>query len=158
MQAAHDCPDRNSNNIGDFLVFELFNRPKGDYETQFLGQLIQRPAQILIGFPLSIGRLKRLGDELKLLVFHGLGLPGFASGPGHMQILQYADEPSADAVRTKVEAFPCTDRAQVGFLNEIIGFGCIAGKCAGNAIDRVDLFQSQLLKFRTAELHLRIIV
>jgi hypothetical protein len=58
-------------------------------------------------------------------------------------------QPGADAVRLEIKRFAGADSAEVGFLDEIFGPLGVARESAGDAVQRVELFQRELLEMFT---------
>ena len=55
----------------------------------------------------------------------------------------------------EVEALVGTQGADAGFLDQVLGAAGVAGEAAGDAVERVELLQRQLLKLVARQLQMK---
>jgi hypothetical protein len=63
-----------------------------------------------------------------------------------VDVVHDPQQPRADAVRLEIECLARADGAEIGFLYEIFRAAGIAREAARDAVQRVELFQRELLE------------
>src|SRR5215469_2726937 len=145
-QPRHDSTDRNVGDFGDFLVGEAFNVAQHNHLAKLLWQLVERRAQ----------RLRiRLADELevcgrgfvRVLLFIEAGgrIAGpVAAHPGKGRVAHDREQPRARI--TTAKTLRKAQRAQIGFLDNVLRVGFVLHQPAREVVGGVQMRQEDALK------------